>query len=304
MSTFDSISGSALLIFNASSALLCALCVYWKDRLFAGASEPAAFPLPATIGALKIRHDNAVSAKRAKCEFLAKMSHQLRTPMNAVIGYSEMLLEDLSASGQHSSELEKVHELGLLLLSRTNDVLDLAKMEMGRLPVFVENVTLSHLASNFHATFSQAANARENAFELSLAGPSDVIAIDARKAGQVVQHVFLAVNDVVRGGRILTHLHILDGRLVCTVLAQGCISDLAILQEMSLESFAPDKFSADRQSARLAMALSRQLSGVLGGYVAFIEEKNAAGFVIEIPSMGDDKVPPGGIGHDIAAASH
>jgi K+-sensing histidine kinase KdpD len=253
---------------------------------------------------LKERRDCAVSAKRAKCEFLANMSHQLRTPMNAVIGYSEMLLEDLSASGQHSSELEKVHELGQLLLSRTNDVLDLAKMEMGRLPIFVENITLSRLASNFDAIFSVAVNARGNRLELSLADSSAQITTDARKACQVVQHVFSAVNDAVQGGRILTHLHIVGERLVCTVLAQPRLSDLGTLQAIFHDNFPSDKSSADRQSARLAMALSRHLSAALGGHVAFIEKQDAAGFVIEIPSMGNNNVPPGEISHDLYAASH
>lgn len=304
MLSFDSVGSSALLIANASAAALCVLWARRKGHLFAGASEAGATGSAALAAELTQRLDRAVSTKRAKCEFLASMSHQLRTPMNAVIGYSEMLLEDFSASGQHSPELEKVHELGQMVLSRTNDVLDLAKMEMGRLPLFVENTTLEQLASHFEETFSPAANANGNTFDLTLAGSSDPIAIDARKAGQVIRHVFSAVNEVVRNGRIAAQIGVRDARLSCTVLAEGDAADLETLQAMFQQDFASDKFSADRQSARLAMALSQQLSTVLGGHVALVEERNAVGFVIELPFMGDKALSPGGSNHDFIAAAH
>jgi len=302
MLNFDSVSSSALLIGNASAAVLCLLWMHRNERHFAGASEADTSGSP--MAELKQRHDRAVCAKRAKCEFLANMSHQLRTPMNAVIGYSEMLLEDFSASGQHSPELEKMHELGQIALSRTNDVLDLAKMEMGRLPLFVESTTLEHLAANFHEMFSLAASHSDNAFDLTLANASDPIGIDARKAGQVIRHVFSAANEVVRGGRIRARIGIAEERLACTVLAEGDASDLDTLREMFRQDSTSDKFSADRQSARLAMALSRQLSAVLGGHVALVEENNAVGFVIELPVTGATEMPPGEPNRNFIAAAY
>ena len=302
MLTFDSVSSSALLIANASAAALCVLWANGKDRLFAGASEADAAGSAASATELKQRCERAVAAKRAKCEFLANMSHQLRTPMNAVIGYSEMLLEDFSASGQHSPELEKVNELGQMVLSRMNDVLDLAKIEMGRLPLFVENTTLEHLASQFYETFSLAADRSENAFDLSMTSPSEPIPIDSRKAGQVIRHVFSAVNELVRGGRIRAHFSIADARLACTILAQGNDPDLETLRATFHRDFTSGKLGADRHRARRAMALSRQLSTVLGGHVALVEESNAVGFVIELPFMGSNEVPPGETNQDSVAA--
>lgn len=295
MLTFDSVSSAALLIANASAAALCFLWARGKGRLFTGAFEADATGSSALTVELKQRRDRAVSAKKAKCEFLASMSHQLRTPINAVIGYSEILLEDFSASGQHSPELEKVHELGQVVMSRTNDVLDLAKMEMGRLPLFVEDTTVEQLASHFQETFFPAATAAGNAFDLTLADASQPIAIDARKAGQVIRHVFSAVNEIVRGGRIRAHIGLANARLSCTLTAEGKSADLESLEETFRQDFQSGKFSDDRQSARLAMALSRQLSAFLGGHVALIEENNAVGFEIELPFMGDKALPAAAI---------
>jgi len=283
---FGYLHSSALLVLNASAALLCLLGLRRIAPLFAGAFEPDGMEPALPIAALKKRHESALRAKQAKCEFLANMGHQLRTPMNAVIGYSEMLLEDLFAAGQQNPELVKVHELGQLVLSRTNDVLDLAKMEMGRLPVFVETTTLQELSSTLASAFSAAAQRHENQCELRLAPSADLIAVDLRKTRQLVQQVFSVVNDVLQHGRILTTLRVADGHLACTVLGDADMTARARFQEIFHGDEPSDRFSVDGQTARLAMALSRQLSAVLGGHIALVEEDGAAGFVIELPAAG------------------
>lgn len=300
---FDDLHSSALLILNATSALLCLLCAGGKGPLSASAFEPEGMRPASSMADLERRRESAVSAKRAKCEFLADMGHQLRTPMNAVIGYSEMLLEDLFAAGQQSPELAKVHELGQLVLSRTNDVLDLAKMEMGRLPLFVEKISLQQLSSNLDSTLSLLADGRGNRCDLRLGNSTDLIALDARKTRQLVQQVFSVVNDIAQGERICIHLRLADKRLVCSVLADGRAPARAVFHEIFRGDGPSDKIPVDRQSAGLAMALSRQLAALLGGHVALVEEKSAAGFAIELPLTDEDAVISGEAAH-IGAASY
>jgi PAS domain S-box-containing protein len=86
------------------------------------------------------RKQEAEEANRAKSQFLANMSHELRTPLNAIIGYSEMLQEDALQLGQESmaTDLEKICGAGRHLLKLINDVLDLAKVEAGKLDAYVE----------------------------------------------------------------------------------------------------------------------------------------------------------------------
>jgi len=91
--------------------------------------------------------DIAVSANQAKSTFLANMSHELRTPMNAILGYSEMLIEEAEDVGQDDfvPDLKKINQAGNHLLSLINDVLDLAKIESGKMEAFAEDFDVGAL---------------------------------------------------------------------------------------------------------------------------------------------------------------
>jgi signal transduction histidine kinase len=100
--------------------------------------------------------DSAETANRAKSQFLANMSHELRTPMNAIIGYSEMLQEEAEDLGQPDfiPDLQKIHRAGKHLLSLINDILDLSKIEAGKMELYLETFdipsTIREVVSTIH----------------------------------------------------------------------------------------------------------------------------------------------------------
>jgi signal transduction histidine kinase/DNA-binding response OmpR family regulator len=103
---------------------------------------------------LKHAMEAAESANQAKSGFLANMSHELRTPMNAIIGYSEMLMEDAEDDGNEEAaeDLKKIHSAGTHLLSLINDVLDLAKIEAGRMDLLLEDFGIPQVVTGVVTT--------------------------------------------------------------------------------------------------------------------------------------------------------
>jgi len=98
--------------------------------------------------------DEALEASKAKSQFLANMSHELRTPLNAVIGYSEMLIEEADDGGYQPivADLQKIHSAGNHLLGLINDILDLSKIEAGKMDLFLEDFDIAEMMRDVVAT--------------------------------------------------------------------------------------------------------------------------------------------------------
>ncbi len=106
---------------------------------------------------LHLAMEETERATKAKSVFLANMSHELRTPLNAILGFSEMILEDLQDVGEDAEmidDMRKIHHSGQSLLSLVNDVLDISKIESGKMDVYIEYIDLNHLLSGVMNTIA------------------------------------------------------------------------------------------------------------------------------------------------------
>ena len=120
--------------------------------------------------ALKMAKEEAESASRAKSEFLANMSHELRTPLNAIIGYSEMLKEEAEDRqfAELSDDLDKITGAGTHLLAIISEILDLTKIEAGRMEILLESVAVAPLTNEVVATVQALAQSNGNTLKVDM----------------------------------------------------------------------------------------------------------------------------------------
>src|SRR5947209_8036953 len=145
------------------------------------------------------------AANRHKSEFLASMSHELRTPLNAIIGFSEVLLDRLfgDLNAKQEEYLQDVLESGRHLLSLINDILDLSKVEAGRMELEIGSFALAEILENGLTMVRERAGRHGIALSLEVDPAIDVIEADERKVKQVVFNLLSnAVKFTPDGGQV------------------------------------------------------------------------------------------------------
>ena len=251
-------------------------------------------------GELVARNDALARASASKSRFLANMSHELRTPLNAIIGYAEIISEELEDDGQTDRpwfhDVDKVRVAGHHLLGLISDVLDLSKIEAGRMSVDAVSLSLPELCSELVQTCEPLASAKGNTLELELDGAVDVLVTDRTKLRQIL------LNLVSNAAKFT-----LNGQLHLRVMAKGEervrfeVEDTGIgIDEAKLESLFQAFVQADASTTReyggtgLGLALVKELSGLLGGEVG-VESQPGVGscFWVELPRIYQPPRAPG-----------
>ena len=161
-----------------------------------------------TLQALEVENAAIVAASRQKSEFLATMSHELRTPLNAVIGFSQVLYDGLAGalSKQQREFVGTILGSGTHLLALINDILDLAKVEAGQMPLDIEPVQVSSLFATSLTVVEEKAAAKHVGLLIEI--PADVGSIhaDARKMKQILDKLLSnAVKFTPDGGQVVLH---------------------------------------------------------------------------------------------------
>jgi signal transduction histidine kinase len=163
------------------------------------------------------------AATRAKSDFLANMSHELRTPLNAVLGFSDVLKEQLgpTITDRQSRYLTNIHSAGQHLLELINDVLDLSKVEAGRLVLRPELVTLPTLLEPVIASTAQLATDRGVRFEVPDV-PTGTALVDAARVRQILLNLLSNAIKFSRDrGEVRMHVNVHDGDLRFEVIDDG-----------------------------------------------------------------------------------
>ena len=235
----------------------------------------------------------ADKANQAKSQFLANMSHELRTPLNAIIGYSEMLMEEVDALDAESArkDLERIRAAGKHLLGLINEVLDLSKIEAGRMEVSLEDTPAEPLLREVVATVQPLVAAKANALELDLAPNLGDLHVDVTKTRQILLNLLSNACKFTERGRIVLAARRSRDANGDWITVEVRDSGIGMTPEQMSRLFQPFT-QADASTSRkyggtgLGLAISKRFAELMGGTIsARSEAGRGTTFTVALPAV-------------------
>ena len=221
----------------------------------------------------------AEAASRAKSTFLANMSHELRTPLNAIIGYSEMLEEEALESGLADiiPDTQKIHNAGKHLLTLINDILDLSKIEAGRMELYLEKFDLGNLIEEVIATLHPLVEKNHNQLQLSCSVNLGVMYADLTKVRQILFNLLSNALKFTEGGTVIlsaTRERSGGSDWVYLQVSDTGIGMSAEQQQGLFQPFMQGDASTTRKygGTGLGLAISRLFCQMMGGDITLESE--------------------------------
>ncbi len=216
----------------------------------------------------------AEDAKHFRGQFLANMSHELRTPLNAIIGFSETMLkfpamyENVNLPPAYEGDLQQIYGSGRQLLNLINDILDLSKVDAGKLDIRMEKVDLTSVANNVVSTAAGLIGSKPVQLEVDIQDALPYVWADRARVSQVLLNLYSNAAKFTDEGAIRLTIGEVEDRVMV------CLSDTGIgipsgSAELIFEEFKQaDTAKRDpRSGAGLGLAISRQLLTLMGGEI-------------------------------------
>ncbi len=242
-------------------------------------------------GLVRAQHE-AIAANQAKSQFLANMSHELRTPMNAIIGYTEMLTEDAEDAGLEGfvDDLGKIRSASRHLLELINSLLDLSKIEAGRMDLFAEPIRIGEFVSELATTMEPLLKGNGNSLMIEQDDAPAEVTADLTKLRQAALNLLSNANKFTRDGTVTltARAHRRAGREWLDLV----VADTGIgMNDEQIEHVFQPFVQADAATTRnyggtgLGLTISKGFCELMGGTI-LVESAPGVGstFTIRIPA--------------------
>jgi signal transduction histidine kinase len=217
---------------------------------------------------LQRRQGEIEAAMTARSRFYASMSHELRTPINAILGYSTLLLENIygSLNEKQSEGIQRTHRAAKHLLELVNDVLDLSKIEAGKIDLKMQPATFPDLIEDLFVTVRPLADERGSTLALEHGGGQQTITTDPRRVRQILLNLLSNAIKFGLGKPIVVRSRRLDdGRFEVEVIDQG-IGISAEDQTRIFDEFVQiGKGAQQQEGTGLGLPISKRLAELLSG---------------------------------------
>ena len=242
---------------------------------------------------LQNRSDELEVANRHKSEFLANMSHELRTPLNAIIGYSEMLEEEAEEAGVAAfvPDLRKIYSSGKHLLSLINNVLDLSKIEAGRMELYLETFDVPSMLADVSSTIQKLAEKNHNTLSIECGPNVDQMHADVTRVRQCLFNLLSNACKFTENGRIdVTAKRRVQG---AADWMEFQVKDTGIgmtpeQKKVVFEAFRQADASTTRKygGTGLGLTISQEFCQVMGGDITVDSEVGkGSSFTIRLPTV-------------------
>ncbi|MEY4250762.1 MAG: hypothetical protein RJA87_2395 [Pseudomonadota bacterium] len=234
--------------------------------------------------------DEALAANRAKSTFLSVMSHEIRTPLNGVLGMVHVLLKD-APTEQQRSRLEIVRESGDALLSILNDLLDISRIEAGKMTLETIEFDIREVLSGAYAAFTAIANKAGISFILDIEPAAGIYLGDPTRVRQVAYNFLSNALKFTKEGRVVLSARLVEGGLEISVLDTGIGIATDRLNGV-FDPFVQADASVNRNfgGTGLGLGISRDLAQLMGGSIR-VESELGKGSVftalLKIPRLRD-----------------
>ncbi len=236
---------------------------------------------------LVLARDAALSASRHKSEFLANMSHELRTPLQAIIGYADVAREDLEIDGHDDAvqDLERIIRNSRRLLGLINGILDLAKVEAGRMELHLEPVSIRALIDEACETVRPIMKQNGNLLNAEILDQGGLLQVDREKLLQILLNLLSNAAKFTSNGTVSLDVAVCSRLLAIEVKDTG-IGIASDKQELIFEEFRQADGSTTRkfEGTGLGLAITRRFCTLMGGSITMKSEPGeGTAFTLNIP---------------------
>lgn len=233
----------------------------------------------------------ANDANEAKSQFLSFISHEMRSPLNAIIGFSEELTDSLEADArpENLEDAQSIHRSGKHLLGLINNLLDLSKIEAGKMPLILEDFDPKRLIENLSKDIEPLVRQKSNTIKIEASGWDGTVHADSTKLKQVLMNLISNSGKFTENGSINIALHREsndDTRFSIAVADTG----IGMTEEQMAKLFQPYQQATDSTSKKyggtgLGLAISRQFCRLMGGDLTVASQPGEGStFTVSLPA--------------------